>query len=215
MPVRLQGRLYIVMRLIDGADLQGVSAQGPLEPGRALPILEQIGDALDAAHAQVSYIETSVPATSWCGLRSRVSRRLRRRSDDGDKGLTRTGFFVGNLDYAAPEQIEGQSVDGRADIYALGRVLFTSLTGRTPFERESDVQVMYAHLNEAPPAPSAVREDLPPALDDVVAKAMAKTPDTRFQSCAEFVEALRTAVTPAGSVTSLPASALGNGAPAT
>jgi serine/threonine protein kinase len=210
-----EGRLYIVMRLIDGADLATVvAAQGALEPVRVTHILEQIGDALDAAHAaglvhrDVSPRNILVAASDRAYLADFGVARATAAT-----GLTRTGYFVGNLDYASPEQIEGKAIDGRADIYALGGVLYTSLTGRTPFERETEVQVMYAHLNEAPPAPSAVREDLPPALDDVVAKAMAKTPDTRFQSCAEFVEALRTAVTPAGSVTSLPASALGNGAP--
>ena len=94
------------------------------------------------------------------------------------KGMTKTGFFIGNLDYAAPEQIEGKSVDSRTDIYALGGVLFTCLTGRMPYERESDVQLMYAHLNDQPPEPSAVRPELPRGVDQVVAKAMARIPQT-------------------------------------
>ena len=91
-------------------------------------------------------------------------------------GLTRTGHFVGTLDYAAPEQIEGRALDGRADVYALGCVLYQCLSGKLPFERDSEVAVLYAHLVEPPPALSAVRPDLPPGLDAVIAKAMAKRP---------------------------------------
>ena len=153
-----EGRLYIVMRLIDGADLATVvAAQGALEPVRVTHILEQIGDALDAAHAaglvhrDVSPRNILVAASDRAYLADFGVARATAAT-----GLTRTGYFVGNLDYASPEQIEGKAIDGRADIYALGGVLYTSLTGRTPFERETEVQVMYAHLNEAPPAPSAV-----------------------------------------------------------
>ena len=159
-----EGRLYIVMRLIDGADLATVvAAQGALEPVRVAHILEQIGDALDAAHAaglvhrDVSPRNILVAASDRAYLADFGVARATAAT-----GLTRTGYFVGNLDYASPEQIEGKAIDGRADIYALGGVLYTSLTGRTPFERETEVQVMYAHLNDAPPAPSAVR-DRPPA----------------------------------------------------
>ena len=209
-----EGRLYIVMRLVEGADVATlVARQGALGPVRVLHILEQIGDALDAAHAaglvhrDVSPRNILVAAGDRAYLADFGVARATAAT-----GLTRTGYFVGNLEYASPEQIEGKAIDGRADIYALGGVLYTSLTGRTPFERETEVQVMYAHLNDGPPAPSAVRTDLPSALDDVVAKAMAKAPAERFQTCAEFVDALRGAVAPSGALTAhpcrLPATAL-------
>ena len=159
-----EGQLYIVMRLIDGADLATVvAAQGALAPVRVTHILEQIGDALDAAHAAGLVHRDVTPRNILVAASDRAY-----LADFGvarttaATGLTRTGYFVGNLDYASPEQIEGKAIDGRADIYALGGVLYTSLTGRTPFERETEVQVMYAHLNEAPPAPSAVSRG-PPA----------------------------------------------------
>ena len=82
------------------------------------------------------------------------------------QGITQEGFFVGTLDYAAPEQIRGESVGPPADIYAFGCLLFECLTGRKPFDRETDVAVMHAHLLDPPPSPIAVRADLPQALDD-------------------------------------------------
>ena len=134
--------LYILMRLVDGPDLAKlVKEEGPLSPERTLDLLEQIGDALDAAHSQgVVHLECDAPEhPRRCG-RPCVSRRLRRGPDDGDAGADTHGYFVGNLDYAAPEQIDGTSVDGRVDVYALGGVVFTSLTGCAPYDRESDVQ---------------------------------------------------------------------------
>ncbi len=209
------GRLYIVMRLVEGADLATLVARhGALDPARTLHILEQIGDALDSAHAAGLVHRDVSPRNILvaAGDRAYLADFGVARTTEAT-GLTRTGYFIGNLDYASPEQIEGKTVDGRADVYALGGVLYTSVSGRSPFERETEVQVMYAHLNDAPPAPSAVRTDLPSALDDVVAKAMAKAPAERFQTCAEFGDALRAAVAPSGALTAPPVSTTGNGAP--
>jgi serine/threonine protein kinase len=191
-------RLYIVMRLIDGPDLAKlVASEGPLVPERALALLEQIGAALDAAHSQQLVHRDVTPRNILVGAGDHAF-----LADFGvaktttTKGLTRTGFFVGNLDYAAPEQIEGKPIDGRADVYALGGVLYTCLTGQAPYTRDSDVQLMYAQLNEPPPVPSAIRADLPAAVDDVVAKAMAKSPGDRYESCSEFMLALQAALRP-------------------
>ena len=109
-------------------------------------------------------------------------------------GLTRTGFFVGTVDYCSPEQIEGKAIDARSDIYALGGVLFHCLTGRPPYEKDSDVAVITAHLLEPPPVISSVRANLPPALDAVIGKAMAKRPDDRYQTAEEMVTAADTAL---------------------
>src|SRR5690349_20240725 len=138
-----EGQLYILMRLIDGPDLAKlIQLEGALAPGRTLSILEQIADALDAAHSQGLVHRDVTPRNILVSAGDRafladfgVARMTATR------GLTRTGYFVGNLDYAAPEQIEGKTIDGRADIYALGGVLFTCLTEHCPYVRESDVQL--------------------------------------------------------------------------
>ena len=99
----------------------------------------------------------------------------------GDRG------FVGTVDYVAPEQIAGLSVDGRADVYALACVLFECLAGVRPFERESELAVVFAHLNEKPPRISDHRPDLA-ALDPVFERALAKSPGARYPTCRELVE---------------------------
>src|SRR5215208_1012990 len=104
-------------------------------------------------------------------------------------GLTKTGLFVGTLDYAAPEQIQGWPVDARADVYALGCVLFEMLTGRPPFRRDNDYATLYAHMTDAPPSPRSVAPDLPPAFDAVIARALAKNADERYPSAGDLARA--------------------------
>jgi serine/threonine protein kinase len=111
----------------------------------------------------------------------------------GTAGLTKTGSFLGTVDYCAPEQIEGKEVDARADVYALGCVLYQCLTGQTPFPKDSDVAVIHAHLMEPPPAVSRARADIPETLDGVVMTAMAKHPDLRFHTCIALADAVRDA----------------------
>ena len=105
---------------------------------------------------------------------------------DSSAGATRTGRWVGTLDYVAPEQIRGERVDARADVYALGCVLAFALTGRAPFEREGDEAKLWAHLSEPPPRPGDEVPGIPAALDDVVVRAMAKDPADRFQSAGDL-----------------------------
>jgi hypothetical protein len=105
----------------------------------------------------------------------------------GDRG------FVGTIDYVPPEQIKGGEIDGRADVYALGCVLFECLAGTRPFDQESELSVVFAHLNEPPPRLSDVRPDLPAAFDDVFATALAKSPSERYSTCAELIEAAEAA----------------------
>src|SRR6185295_14659451 len=107
--------------------------------------------------------------------------------------LSRDGAFSGTIDYIAPEQIEGGEVDGRVDVYALACVLFESLTGRPPFERETDVAVVFAHLKDPPPTLTALRPELPGELDVVLARGMAKDPDDRYRSAGELIADARTA----------------------
>jgi Protein kinase domain len=110
---------------------------------------------------------------------------------DSSDDLTRTGQFVGTIPYVAPEQIEGRTLDGRVDVYALGCVLFQSLTGALPFDRDSDVAVVYAHLQDPPPSATRLRPELPAGLDELFARALAKAPGDRFATATELVTAAR------------------------
>jgi serine/threonine-protein kinase len=208
------GVLYIAMRYVEGIDLNTLLArEGRLEPGRALAIIAQVGLALDAAHAQGLVHRDVKPGNILIAGGSGegdhvyltdfgVAKQTKTRS-----GLTKTGLFVGTIDYAAPEQIEGKPLDGRTDVYALGCVLYQCLTGALPYEKDSEVAMLYAHLMEPPPSLAAKRPDLPAELDSVSATALAKAPDQRYSSCRELVAAARAAVGGAAA-----AAALGPGA---
>jgi hypothetical protein len=110
------------------------------------------------------------------------------------RGATQTGSFLGTVDYCAPEQIQGEPLDGRADIYSLGCVLYHCLSGQAPYERETDFAVLQAHLSAPPPALSSARPDLPRSLDEVIVKALAKSPDDRYSTSQSLAEAFRTAL---------------------
>ena len=112
----------------------------------------------------------------------------------GRTGLTSTGAFLGTLDYVAPEQIRGISVLGLADQYSLGCVLYECLTGRVPFEKDLDAAIIWAHMEEAPTLPTVLRPDLPPALDGVFARVLAKNPGERYETCRDFIAAAREAL---------------------
>jgi serine/threonine protein kinase len=196
------GLLYIAMRYVDGMDLSTLlRREGRLPPNRALAIMAQVASALDAAHARglvhrdvkpANILLAAGPAGSdghcyLCdfGLMKEVDVQQARSA------LTATGQFVGTIPYVAPEQIEGGDIDGRADVYALGCVLFHCLTGSPPFDRLNDVEVVFAHLREPPPAVSSRAPGVPPAIDAIVAKAMAKSRGDRWPTCTALVTALQ------------------------
>ena len=190
------GRLYIAMACIDGDDLKALLVkEGALPPRRALRIVGQVAAALDAAHARGLVHRDVKPANILIGDGDRAF-----LSDFGvvkevaEVGTTRTGSFVGTIDYCAPEQIEGRDVDARADVYALACVLYECLVGTPPFHRSSDVAILNAHLHAPPPKLSKAAPDLPPALEPVLAKALSKSPLDRYASCGELVAAARAAV---------------------
>ena len=188
--------LYLAMRYVDGADLRAVlRREGALAPARAIEIVSQVADALDAAHAKglvhrdVKPSNVLIDGRGHCyladfGLTQSVS----------DRGPITDGSLLGTLDYVAPEQIRGDEVDGRADVYALGCMLFECLVGEVPFSASSEVATIYAHLEEKPPSASARRPLLPTAIDHVFLRSMAKDPTERYASCAELVADARAAL---------------------
>ncbi|HET7235694.1 MAG TPA: serine/threonine-protein kinase [Actinomycetota bacterium] len=198
-----EGLLYIAMRYVETTDLKGtIRAEGRLEPARAMAIATQVASALDAAHAH-SLVHRDVkpgnvliaPGAGFEGIdHAYLSDFGLTKRTDSVSGLTKTGSFMGTIDYVAPEQITGQAVDGRADQYALACVLFESLTGQVPFPREEETAALFAHLQAPPPRASEVNPTLPPAIDDVIARGMAKEPSERFGTCMEFARAARGAL---------------------
>jgi serine/threonine-protein kinase len=180
---------FIAMQLVRGDTLKDKIVARELDPGRALRILRPVADALDAAHVagiihrdvkpqNILVAEGDHPYLADFGLTKRV---------DGT-ALTSAGQFVGTIDYVAPEQILGQSPTWACDVYALGAVLFECLTGAVPYHEHADAAVLYAHLSAPPPRPSDVRAELPPALDAVVAAAMAKDAGARPASATALIE---------------------------
>ncbi|MDT4942056.1 MAG: serine/threonine protein kinase, bacterial, partial [Pseudonocardiales bacterium] len=190
------GMFFIAMRYVEGGDLGVlVDRLGRLEGDQALALLEQVGAALDAAHASGLIHRDVKPGNILVdGARAWLADFGLAKHAATVHSLSRDHSFAGTVDYIAPEQIQGGDVDNRADVYALGCVLFQSLTGRTPFPRDNDLAVVFAHLREPVPSLSALRADLPEALDRVVERAMAKNPDQRYPSCAELIADARAVI---------------------
>jgi serine/threonine-protein kinase len=197
------GLLYIAMRYVSGTDLrQMLKKRGRLIPSTALALTGQAARALDAAHRRGLVHRDVKPGNLL----------IERGDDDDDpdhvyladfgitkhaidrSGMTATGQFLGTVDYVAPEQIQGMSVLGLADQYSLGCVVYECLTGRVPFEKDLDAAIIFAHVTESPTTPTALRPDLPPAVDDVFGRVLAKQPGDRYASCREFIEAMRVAL---------------------
>jgi serine/threonine protein kinase len=195
------GVLFIAMRFVAGDDLRTlVNREGGLRPRRAAAFISPVASALDAAHDAGLVHRDVKPANMLVDVgRGRpehvyLSDFGVARSMLSSSGLTRAGQFLGTPDYSAPEQINGGSVDGRADQYALGCVAYTLLTGSVPFRRDVPMAVLYAHLSAPPPRVTALRPDLPVAVDQVLARALAKAPEDRYGSCGAFADALREAL---------------------
>ncbi len=174
------GLLYIAMRFVQGPDLKEILKRGNVGLGRTIFLIEQLASALDSAHTH-SLVHRDVKPGNILLEESTDHVYL---TDFGvakqttARGLTSTGHFLGTVDYAAPEQIEGGPVDARTDVYALGCVLYECLTGSPPFSQGTEHAVLHAHLVDPPPSVSRVRPELPLAFDGVIATAMAKDPTT-------------------------------------
>jgi DNA-binding beta-propeller fold protein YncE len=194
------GQLWLAMRFVEGEDLGALlRREGPLAPTRAVELCSQVADALDAAHTRglvhrdvkpANVLVTEEGGQEHCYL--------------SDFGLARSGserpgpgeaqHLSGTIDYTAPEQIAHEPIDARADVYSLGCALYECLTGGPPFARPRMMATLFAHVQEEPPSLHQTRPELPEAIDGVVAKALAKTPGDRYETCGDLCSAARNAL---------------------
>ncbi len=194
------GILFMAMRLVDGQDLgQILRGSNELSLERVARIIRQIGEALDAAHARGlvhrdvkpgNVLVTSQPDGEDADFCYLTDFGVSTWTASSAATITMTGQMVGTASYVAPEQIDGGTVDGRADLYSLGCVLYECLTGRPPFSGRQAAAILYAHLHEEPPPPSSIRPDLPADVDDVTTRALRKAPGERYASCRELTHDL-------------------------
>lgn len=186
-----QGRLYIAMQYIDGPDLARVlHREGPLPPARAMWIIDQLADALEAAHARGLIHRDVKPGNVLLdNERCYLSDFGLTKSASVVTAVTAPGQFIGTVHYSPPEQIRGKQLDARADVYALGGVLYRMLAGEVTYPRDDDMAVIHGQLYDEPPRLTDARPELPPALDAVIFRALAKDRDERFASCTELAAA--------------------------
>jgi len=206
------GTLYLAMRYVQGGDARSLLNRfGPLPVTWAWTIIAQVASALDAAHAHGLIHRDVKPSNMLLDAGPAAVGGLARRADGGDFDhvylsdfgmstnappgeVPATGQFAGALDYVAPEQIEGRAVDGRADVYALASAGFELLCGTPPFGQDQGLTVMYAQLYAPPPSAAARRPELPAAVDQVLATALAKNPADRYATCGQFAGDLHAAL---------------------
>ncbi|MEV0615812.1 serine/threonine-protein kinase [Nonomuraea sp. NPDC050404] len=192
----VDGVLYIAMRYVDGLDLRRlIYDRGPLPLGQANQIFAQVAAALDAAHAHDLIHRDVKPANILlAGDHVYLTDFGITKHRSSISGLTQTDQFIGTPRYMSPEQINKEHIDGRCDQYALGCVVYEALSARLPFQRENDIALLWAHLAEQPTPLSQLRPELPPQVDTVIMRALAKSPDQRYATCTEFVTELRDAI---------------------
>ena len=181
------------MHYVDGTDLRRLlRRESRLDPARAVSIIGQIAGALDEAHA-LGLVHRDVKPGNVL-LAHRAGREhayltdfgITRRA--GDEHLTRTGVALGSVDYIAPEQAHGADVDARADIYSLACILFQMISGSVVFDRDNDLEKLWAHVHDPPRRLVALNPDLPPGLQDVLDRALAKNPRERQQSATQLAQ---------------------------
>jgi YVTN family beta-propeller protein len=194
----IDGQLFIDMRLVDGADI-GVllGTHGLMAPQRAAYLISQVAEALDAAHADHLVHRDIKPSNVLVTVNDFVyvvDFGIARALDSRQTSLTTTGTMVGTLHYMAPERFTGHDVDGRADVYSLACVLHECLTGAPPFSGRDVPALMYAQIYSSPPEASSLVEGVPPALDAVIARGMAKDPEDRFPTAGALAAAAREAL---------------------
>ncbi|MGW0026645.1 Stk1 family PASTA domain-containing Ser/Thr kinase [Rhodococcus sp. NPDC003383] len=181
---------YIVMEFVEGETLRDiVRGTGPMAPKRAMEIIADVCAALDFSHRNMIVHRDVKPANvmiNKAGAVKVMDFGIARAISDAASPMTQTAAVIGTAQYLSPEQARGEQVDARSDVYSVGCVLFEILTGEPPFKGDSPVAVAYQHVREDPPLPSSVNAAVPPELDSVILKAMAKNPANRYQSAAEM-----------------------------
>jgi serine/threonine-protein kinase len=191
----IDGRLYVDMRLIEGRNLQEVLAEGPMEPARAVRIIEHVAKALQAAH-KIGLMHRDVKPSNILldedDFAYLIDFGIARGADQ--TRMTGTHTIIGSWHYMPPERLRAGQVDARSDIYALACVLYECLTCSTPYPGDNFEQQMTAHLMEPPPRPSTTQPDVPAQFDAVIAKGMAKDPDNRYATTVELADAARDAI---------------------
>ena len=193
----IDGRLYLVMPIIDGIDVGTLlKRDGPMSPSRAVRVIEQVAAALDTAHAHGLVHRDVKPSNALMTAREFVYLiDFGIAHDAAATTLTRTGTVVGTPAYMAPERFTSGDVDARADVYALTCVLYECLTGDKPYPGDSMEQQIAGHLSLDPPRPSEHRSAVPHGFDEVIARGMAKKPDMRYQSAGDLAVAAHAALT--------------------
>ncbi len=199
----IDGHLYVDMRLIEGRDLQSVLTAGPLDPARAVRIVEQVAKALHAAH-HVSLLHRDIKPSNILldndDFAYLIDFGIAHSMDE--TRMTKSGNTIGTFQYIAPERLDpGKEEDARTDIYSLACVLYEALTGKPPFAGSSAAHLVAAHLNTPPPRPSTTRPDLPTQVDEVIATGMAKDPNRRYATTIELANAAREAITVPSDIT--------------
>lgn len=200
----VDGRLYLDMAYIPGVDLARLISSSAITAVESVELISQVAQALDAAHA-VGLVHRDVKPANIIvhssGFTYLIDFGIARAA--GQTTITATGFTVGTLAYMAPERFTGHG-DGRSDVYSLACVLYECLTARRPFGDTDAVQQLHAHLHQPPPQPSATDPGIPAALDAVVARGMAKDPESRYATAGELAAAARAAVGAIGTVDRIP-----------
>ncbi|MFW6692514.1 protein kinase domain-containing protein [Streptomyces sp. MAR4 CNX-425] len=204
---------YIVMEYVEGRPLRSVLDEdvarfGAIPTEKALRITADVLAALDASHEMGLVHRDIKPGNVMMTRREQVKVMdfgIARAVQSGVTSMTQTGMVVGTPQYLSPEQALGRGVDARSDLYSVGVLLFELLTGRLPFDADSPLAIAYAHVQEQPPAPSAINMTIPPVVDALVARALAKNPNDRFGSAEEMREEVRRAggMTPPGAMPSV------------
>ncbi|MGH2655039.1 MAG: serine/threonine-protein kinase, partial [Actinomycetota bacterium] len=200
----VDGIPYITMHFVEGTDLAALLLrEAPLATDRILAIMFQVAGALDDAHDRGLVHRDVKPANILIASGEGVEVPghvyltdfgLAKQVAGVGAALTKQGLFMGTLDYIAPEQIQGREVDRRTDVYSLGCVVYECLSGVTPYPRETEVAMLYAHMQEPPPGVGERRPDLPARVDAVVSRSLAKRADDRYPTCRQFLEDLQAAL---------------------
>jgi len=205
------GVLFIAMRLVRGGDVKSlVATGGPLSLKDAMFVISAMASALDAAHAAGLVHRDVKPANMLLEMRRGrpfhvyLSDFGLSKATVATSDFTGSGQFLGTVDYSAPEQIRGITVDGSTDQYALGCTAFELLSGQPPFSRDHGMSTLLAHLAEPPPSIVARRDGLSPSLDDVFGKVLAKVPAERYPNCQEFTDAFERAIGDSTEIIDLP-----------